>query len=125
MDGSVIFWEFFVVALIFTAIIIASEFARRWLEKTERDNIQSLTETLKNIDTETDYRSCDPHFLVVEKPVDSVPTDSSSSMLCVRFDKKHSKYKPVTSLEESYSINTESSISTDEDEDNIIEEIEE
>lgn len=126
MDGSVIFWEFFVVALIFTAIIIASEFARRWLEKTERDNIQSLTETSNFLATETDFRSCDPHFLVAEKPVDDkIPTDSSSLGLCVSFGEKGPKYNPITSLEESYTINTESSISTDEDEDNIIEEIEE
>ena len=77
MDGSVVFWEFLIVALIFTATIIASEFVRRWLEKTERSNIQSLTETPNLIDMETDYRSCDPHFLVVEEPVGSVPLDSS------------------------------------------------
>ena len=164
MDGSVVFWEFLVVALIFTATIIASEFARRWLEKTERDNIQSLTETPNLIATETDYRSCDPHFLVVEEPVGSVPLDSSCLNLCVDFDEKGPKYNPITSLEECIrirdgvaegseelkdaamsalvyyfgtekaetitleeleSIKSESSTSTDEDAENIIEEIEE
>ena len=100
MDGSVVFWEFLVVALIFTATIIASEFVRRWLEKTERDNIQSLTETPNLIATETDYRSCDPHFLVVEKPVGSVPLDSSCLNLCVDFIEKGPIHKPITSLEE-------------------------
>ena len=164
MDSSVVFWEFLVVALIFTATIIASEFARRWLEKTERDNIHSLTETPNLIATETDYRSCDPHFLIVEEPVGSVPMDSSSSILCVDFDEKGPKYKPITSLEECIrirdgvaegseelkdaammalvyhfghekaetitleeleSIKSDSSTSTDEDAENIIEEIEE
>lgn len=100
MDGSVVFWEFLVVAVIFTATIIASEFVRRWLEKTERDNIQSLTETPNLIATETDYRSCDPHFLVVERPVGSVPLDSSCLNLCVDFTEKGPIHKPITSLEE-------------------------
>lgn len=164
MDSSVVFWEFLIVALIFTATIIASEFVRRWLEKTERDNIQSLTETPNLIATETDYRSCDPHFLVVEAPVGSVPVDSSSLSLCVDFTEKGPIHKPITSLEECIrisdgvdegseelkdaamsalvyhfgpekaetitleeleSIKSESSTSTDEDVENIIEEIEE
>lgn len=125
MEGSVIFWEFLVVAVIFTVTIIASEFVRRRSEKTERDSIQSQDETPNLIDTETDYRSCDPHFLVVEKPVDSVPVDSSSSMLYVDFVEKGTKYNPISSLEESYTSKTESSTSIDEDVDNIIEEIEE
>ena len=45
MDSSVVFWKFLVIAFIFTATIIASEFARRWLEKIEKDDIQSETET--------------------------------------------------------------------------------
>lgn len=125
MEGSVIFWEFLVVAVIFTVTIIASEFVRRRSEKTERDSIQSQDETPNLIDTETDYRSCDPHFLVVEKPVDSVPMDSSSLSLCGDFVEKGTKYNPISSLEESYTSKTESSTSTDEDVDNIIEEIEE
>lgn len=164
MDGSVVFWEFLVVAVIFTATIIASEFVRRWLEKTERDNIQSLTETPNLIATETDYRSCDPHFLVVERPVVSVPLDSSCLNLCVGFTEKGPIHKPITSLEECIrirdgvdegseklkdaammalvchfgpekaktitleeleSIESKSSTLSDEDDDNIIEEIEE
>ena len=60
MDSSVVFWEFLVIAFIFTATIIASEFVRRWLEKIEKDNIQSETENSnlvferKNIESEYD-----------------------------------------------------------------------
>lgn len=81
MDSSVVFWEFFVIAFIFTATIIASEFVRRWLEKIEKDNIQSETETSNLVFAETDYQSCDPHFLVVEETVESVPMGSSSLRL--------------------------------------------
>ena len=78
MDISVVFWEFLVIAFIFTATIIASEFVRRWLEKIEKDDIQSETETSNLVFAETDCQSCDPHFFVVEETVKSVPMDSSS-----------------------------------------------
>lgn len=124
MDSSVVFWEFLVIAFIFTATIIASEFARRWLEKIEKDNIQSETETSNLVFAETDCQSCDPHFLVVEETDESVPMDSSSLRLFGECAEKGPN-KPITSLEELESIKSESSTSTDENDDNIIEEIEE
>ena len=99
MDSSVVFWEFLVIAFIFTATIIASEFVRRWLEKIEKDNIQSETETSNLVFAETDCQSCDPHFLVVEEKVESVPMDSSSLRLFVECADKGPN-KPITSLEE-------------------------
>ena len=99
MDSSVVFWEFLVIAFIFTATIIASEFVRRWLEKIEKDNIQSETETSNLVFAETDCQSCDPHFLVVEETVESVPMDSSSLRLFGECDEKGPN-KPITSLEE-------------------------
>ena len=124
MDSSVVFWEFLVIAFIFTATIIASEFVRRWLEKIEKDDIQSETETSNLVFAETDCQSCDPHFLVVEETVESVPMDSSSLRL---FDECAEKgpNKPITSLEELESIESKSSTLSDEDDDNIIKEIEE
>ena len=124
MDSSVVFWEFLVIAFIFTATIIASEFVRRWLEKIEKDNIQSETETSNLVFTETDCQSCDPHFLVVEETVESVPMDSSSLRLFGECDEKGPN-KPISSLEELESIESKSSTLSDEDDDNIIEEIEE
>lgn len=124
MDSSVVFWEFLVIAFIFTATIIASEFVRRWLEKIEKDNIQSETETSNLVFTETDYQSCDPHFLVVEETVESVPMDSSSLRLFGECADKGPN-KPITSLEELESIESKSSTLSDEDDDNIIKEIEE
>ena len=124
MDSSVVFWEFLVIAFIFTATIIASEFVRRWLEKIEKDNIQSETETSNLVFAETDCQSCDPHFLVVEETVESVPMDSSSLRLCVECADKGPN-KPITSLEELESIESKSSTLSDEDDDNIIKEIEE
>ena len=124
MDSSVVFWEFLVIAFIFTATIIASEFVRRWLEKIEKDNIQSETETSNLVFTETDCQSCDPHFLVVEETVESVPMDSSSLRLFGECDEKGPN-KPIASLEELESIESKSSTLSDEDDDNIIEEIEE
>ncbi len=163
MDSSVVFWEFLVIAFIFTATIIASEFVRRWLEKIEKDNIQSKTETSNLVFAETDCQSCDPHFLVVEETVESVPMDSSSLRLFVECADKGPN-KPITSLEECIrirdgvdegseklkdaammalvchfgpekaktitleeleSIESKSSTLSDEDDDNIIEEIEE
>lgn len=99
MDSSVVFWEFLVIAFIFTATIIASEFVRRWLEKIEKDDIQSETETSNLVFAETDCQSCDPHFLVVEETVESVPMDSSSLRLFVECADKGPN-KPITSLEE-------------------------
>ena len=122
MDSSVVFWEFLVIAFIFTATIIASEFVRRWLEKIEKDNIQSETET-SNLVFEEIF-SCDPHFLVVEETDESVPMDSSSLRLFVECDEKGPN-KPITSLEELESIESKSSTLSDEDDDNIIKEIEE
>ena len=124
MDSSVVFWEFLVIAFIFTATIIASEFARRWLEKIEKDDIQSETETSNLVFAETDCQSCDPHFLVVEETVESVPMDSSTLRLCVDCAEKGPN-KPITSLEELESIESKSSTLSDEDDDNIIKEIEE
>ena len=124
MDSSVVFWEFLVIAFIFTATIIASEFVRRWLEKIEKDDIQSETETSNLVFAETDCQSCDPHFLVVEETVESVPMDSSTLRLCVDCAEKGPN-KPITSLEELESIESKSSTLSDEDDDNIIEEIEE
>lgn len=163
MDSSVVFWEFLVIAFIFTATIIASEFVRRWLEKIEKDNIQSETETSNLVFAETDCQSCDPHFLVVEETDESVPMDSSSLRLFVECADKGPN-KPITSLEECIrirdgvdegseklkdaammalvchfglekaktitleeleSIESKSSTLSDEDDDNIIEEIEE
>ena len=163
MDSSVVFWEFLVIAFIFTATIIASEFVRRWLEKIEKDNNQSETETSNLVFAETDCQSCDPHFLVVEETVESVPMDSSSLRLFVECADKGPN-KPITSLEECIrirdgvdegneklkdaammalvchfgpekaktitleeleSIESKSSTLSDEDDDNIIEEIEE
>lgn len=124
MDSSVVFWEFLVIAFIFTATIIASVFVRRWLKKIEKDNIQSETETSNLVFTETDYRSCDPHFLVVEETVESVPMDSSSLRLFGECADKGPN-KPITSLEELESIESKSSTLSDEDDDNIIKEIEE
>ena len=163
MDSSVVFWEFLVIAFIFTATIIASEFVRRWLEKIEKDNIQSETETSNLVFAETDCQSCDPHFLVVEETDESVPMDSSSLRLFVECADKGPN-KPITSLEECIrirdgvdegseklkdvammalvchfgpekaktitleeleSIEFKSSTLSDEDDDNIIEEIEE
>ena len=124
MDSSVVFWEFLVIAFIFTATIIASEFVRRWLEKIEKDNIQSETETSNLVFTETDCQSCDPHFLVVEETVESAPMDSSSLRLFGECDEKGPN-KPITSLEELESIESKSSTLSDEDDDNIIKEIEE
>ena len=163
MDSSVVFWEFLVIAFIFTATIIASEFVRRWLEKIEKDNIQSETETSNLVFEETDAQSCDPHFLVVEETVESVPMDSSSLRLFVECADKGPN-KPITSLEECIrirdgvdegseklkdaammalvchfgpekaktitleelkGIESKSSTLSDEDDDNIIEEIEE
>lgn len=97
MDISVVFWEFLVIAFIFTATIIASEFVRRWLEKIEKDDIQSETET-SNLVFEEIF-SCDPHFLVVEETDESVPMDSSSLGLFVECADKGPN-KPITSLEE-------------------------
>ena len=163
MDSSVVFWEFLVIAFIFTATIIASEFVRRWLEKIEKDNIQSETETSNLVFAETDCQSCDPHFLVVEETVESVPMDSSSLRLfgecaekgpnkpitsleeCIRIrdgvDEGSEKLKDAAmmalvchfgpekaktiTLEELESIESKSSTLSDEDDDNIIEEIEE
>ena len=124
MDSSVVFWEFLVIAFIFTATIIASEFVRRWLEKIEKDNIQSETETSNLVFAETDCQSCDPHFLVVEETVESVPMDSSSLRLFDECDEKGPN-KPISSLEELESIESKSSTLSDEDDDNIIKEIEE
>ena len=124
MDSSVVFWEFLVIAFIFTATIIASEFVRRWLEKIEKDNIQSETETSNLVFTETDCQSCDPHFLVVEETVESAPMDSSSLRLFGECDEKGPN-KPISSLEELESIESKSSTLSDEDDDNIIKEIEE
>ena len=124
MDSSVVFWKFLVIAFIFTATIIASEFARRWLEKIEKDDIQSETETSNLVFAETDCQSCDPHFLVVEETVESVPMDSSSLRLFGECDEKGPN-KPIASLEELESIESKSSTLSDEDDDNIIEEIEE
>ena len=124
MDSSVVFWEFLVIAFIFTATIIASEFVRRWLEKIEKDDIQSETETSNLVFAETDCQSCDPHFLVVEETVESVPMDSSSLRLFGECDEKGPN-KPISSLEELESIESKSSTLSDEDDDNIIEEIEE
>ena len=124
MDSSVVFWEFLVIAFIFTATIIASEFVRRWLEKIEKDNIQSETETSNLVFAETNCQSCDPHFLVVEETVESVPMDSSSLRLFGECDEKGPN-KPISSLEELESIQSKSSTLSDEDDDNIIEEIEE
>ena len=161
MDSSVVFWEFLVIAFIFTATIIASEFARRWLEKIEKDDIQSETET-SNLVFEEIF-SCDPHFLVVEETVESAPMDSSSLRLfgecaekgpnkpitsleeCIRIrdgvDEGSEKLKDAAmmalvchfgpekaktiTLEELKSIESKSSTLSDEDDDNIIEEIEE
>ena len=124
MGSSVVFWEFLVIAFIFTATIIASEFARRWLEKIEKDDIQSETETSNLVFAETDCQSCDPHFLVVEETVESVPMDSSSLRLFGECAEKGPN-KPITSLEELESIESKSSTLSDEDDDNIIKEIEE
>ena len=124
MDSSVVFWEFLVIAFIFTATIIASEFVRRWLEKIEKDNIQSETETSNLVFAETNCQSCDPHFLVVEETVESAPMDSSSLRLFGECDEKGPN-KPISSLEELESIESKSSTLSDEDDDNIIEEIEE
>ena len=124
MDSSVVFWEFLVIAFIFTATIIASEFVRRWLEKIEKDNIQSETETSNLVFAETDFQSCDPHFLVVEETDESVPMDSSSLRLFVECADKGPN-KPITSLEELESIESKSSTLSDEGDDNIIKEIEE
>ena len=163
MDSSVVFWEFLVIAFIFTATIIASEFVRRWLEKIEKDNIQSETETSNLVFAETDCQRCDPHFSVVEETDESVPMDSSSLRLFVECADKGPN-KPITSLEECIrirdgvgegseklkdaammalvchfgpekaktitleeleSIESKSSTLSDEDDDNIIEEIEE
>ena len=124
MDSSVVFWEFLVIAFIFTATIIASEFVRRWLEKIEKDDIQSETETSNLVFAETDCQSCDPHFLVVEETVESAPMDSSSLRLFGERDEKGPN-KPITSLEELESIESKSSTLSVEDDDNIIEEIEE
>ena len=124
MDSSVVFWEFLVIAFIFTATIIASEFVRRWLKKIEKDDIQSETETSNLVFEETDCQSCDPHFLVVEETVESVPMDSSSLRLFSECDEKGPN-KSITSLEELESIESKSSTLSDEDDDNIIEEIEE
>ena len=122
MDSSVVFWKFLVIAFIFTATIIASEFVRRWLEKIEKDNIQSETETSNLVFGE--IFSCDPHFLVVEETVESVPMDSSSLRLFGECAEKGPN-KPITSLEELESIESKSSTLSDEDDDNIIKEIEE
>ena len=124
MDSSVVFWKFLVIAFIFTATIIASEFVRRWLKKIEKDDIQSETETSNLVFAETDCQSCDPHFLVVEETVESVPMDSSSLRLFSECDEKGPN-KSITSLEELESIESKSSTLSDEDDDNIIEEIEE
>ena len=163
MDSSVVFWEFLVIAFIFTATIIASEFVRRWLKKIKKDNIQSETETSNLVFAETDCQSCDPHFLVVEETDESVPMDSNSLGLFGECDEKGPN-KPITSLEECIrirdgvdegseklkdaammalvchfgpekaktitleeleSIESKSSTLSDEDDDNIIEEIEE
>ena len=154
-------YHLFVIAFIFTSTIIASEFVRRWLEKIEKDNIQSETET-SNLVFEEIF-SCDPHFLVVEETGESVPMDSSSLGLFVECAEKGPN-KPITSLEECIrirdgvdegseklkdaammalvchfgpekaktitleelkSIESKSSTLSDEDDDNIIEEIEE
>ena len=124
MDSSVVFWEFLVIAFIFTATIIASEFVRRWLEKIEKDDIQSETETSNLVFAETNCQSCDPHFLVVEETVESAPMDSSSLRLFGECDEKGPN-KPISSLEELESIESKSSTLSDEDDDNIIKEIEE
>ena len=124
MDSSVVFWEFLVIAFIFTETIIASEFVRRWLDKIEKDNSQSETETSNLVFAETDCQSCDPHFFVVEETVKSVPMDSSSLRLFGECAEKGPN-KPITSLEELESIESKSSTLSDEDDDNIIEEIEE
>ena len=124
MDSFVVFWEFLVIAFIFTATIIASEFVRRWLEKIEKDNIQSEIETSNLVFAETNCQSCDPHFLVVEETVESAPMDSSSLRLFGECDEKGPN-KPIKSLEELESIESKSSTLSDEDDDNIIEEIEE
>ena len=124
MVSSVVFWKFLVIAFIFTATIIASEFARRWLEKIEKDDIQSETETSNLVFAETDCQSCDPHFLVVEETVESAPMDSSSLRLFGECAEKGPN-KPITSLEELESIESKSSTLSDEDDDNIIKEIEE
>ena len=122
MDSSVVFWEFLVIAFIFTATIIASEFVRRWLEKIEKDNIQSETETSNLVFAETDCQSCDPHFLVVEETVESAPMDSSSLRLFGECAEKGPNKPIFTSLEELESIESKSSTLSD---DNIIKEIEE
>ena len=121
MDSFVVFWEFLVIAFIFTATIIASEFVRRWLEKIEKDNIQSEIETSNLVFAETNCQSCDPHFLVVEETVESAPMDSSSLRLFGECDEKGPN-KPIKSLEELESIESKSSTLSD---DNIIKEIEE
>ena len=122
MVSSVVFLEFLVITFIFTATIIASKFAKRWLENIEKDNIQSDTDTSNFIVSETDYRSCDPHFLVVEETDKIVTEPSDSSSLKLSIDGM-GETEPIA-LEESKSIETESSTLNDED-DNIIEEIEE
>lgn len=99
MVSSVVFWKFLVIAFIFTATIIASEFVRRWLEKIEKDDIQSETETSNLVFAETDCQSCDPHFLVVEETDESVPMDSNSLRLFGECAEKGPN-KPITSLEE-------------------------
>ena len=124
MDSSVVFWKFLVIAFIFTATIIASEFVRRWLEKIEKDNIQSEIETSNLVFAETNCQSCDPHFLVVEETVESAPMDSSSLRLFGECDEKGPN-KPISSLEELESIESKSTTLSNEDDDNIIEEIEE
>lgn len=101
MDSSVVFWEFFVIAFIFTATIIASEFVRRWLEKIEKDNIQSETETSNLVFAETDCQSCDPHFLVVEETDESVPMDSNSLRLFGECDEKGPN-KPIRKLKSNF-----------------------
>ena len=124
MVSPAVFWKFLVIAFIFTATIIASEFVRRWLEKIEKDDIQSETETSNLVFAETNCQSCDPHFLVVEETVESAPMDSSSLRLFGERDEKGPN-KPITSLEELESIESKSSTLSDEDDDNIIKEIEE
>lgn len=99
MVSSVVFWKFLVIAFIFTATIIASEFVRRWLKKIEKDDIQSETETSNLVFAETDCQSCDPHFLVVEETDESVPMGSNSLGLFGECAEKGPN-KPITSLEE-------------------------
>ena len=121
MVSSVVFWKFLVIAVIFTATIIASEFVRGWLEMIEKDDSQSETETSNLVFAETDCQSCDPHFLVVEETVESAPMDSSSLRLFGECDEKGPN-RPISSLEELESIESKSSTLSD---DNIIKEIEE